>query len=40
MEHVLTQASDVMAKLIAEILLMKLIAVSITCRVIPNKYVF
>lgn len=37
MEHVLMQASDVMAKLIAEILLMKQTAVSTTCREIPNK---
>jgi len=31
------QANDVMAKLIAEILLMKLIAVRTTCREILNK---
>lgn len=37
MEHVLMPANDVMAKLIAEILLMKLIAVSATCREILNK---
>lgn len=38
MEHVLMLASVVMAKSIAEILLMKLIAVSPMCGVIPNKF--
>lgn len=38
MEHVLMPASVVMAKSIAEILLMKLIAVSPMCGVIPNKF--
>lgn len=32
------QASDVMAELIAEILLTKLTAVSSICKVIPNRY--